>query len=81
MAKKKRNPTVHIFNPIGLDYYAPTNRKLTPGTEVHIAKPIEFGVFGKLSRQFKYVKDANTGELYGMVQASSLEKKKGPKNG
>jgi hypothetical protein len=76
MAKAKRNPTVHVFNPIGLDYYSPTNRKLIPGTEVHVAKPIEFGVYGKLGKQFKYVKDANTGEKYGMVQSSSLEKKR-----
>jgi hypothetical protein len=76
MAKSKRNPTVHIFNPIGLDSYAPSNKRLAPGTEVHVAKPIEFGVYGNLGKQFKYVKDANTGEKYGMVLTSSLEKRK-----
>ena len=40
--------------------------------QVKVAAPIEFGVRGKLGRQFAYVKDAATGEKYGMVNRASL---------
>ena len=60
------------YNPTGMDIYRPVSKNLKQGMQVQVAAPIEFGVRGKLGRQFAYVKDAATGEKYGMVNRASL---------
>lgn len=65
--------TKYVFEPVGLDLFAPRKGQPEAGTEVVKTQP--FGCPKNGTMGFTYVQDAVTGEFYGLVLLNSLTRK------
>lgn len=64
--------TVYTYEPVGFDVFDRRANQPKPGTRVVKTQPAGCPKNGTMGHC--YVKDAETGEFYGLVQVSSLKR-------